>query len=166
MKKVVIRLKGKEREFLNNKRKEKLSQRIRNRVEILLASDKGKSNDEIMDFLGIAQQTILNVKTKYLKEGLENALEEKRRSGRPVEYGIKCETELTAIVCSNPPAGRDHWTAELLMKEMRVRVEGCEEISDGKIRLMLKKMIINHGRLNPGALGELMKNIESECIAF
>lgn len=166
MKKVVIHLKDRERKILNSKRKEKLSQRERNRVEVLLASDKGKSNDEIMDFLGIAQQTILNIKIKYLREGLEKALGEKKRSGRPVQYGIDSETELTALVCSVPPQGRDHWTAELLMKEMSSRVKGCEKISDGQIRIMLKKMIIGRGRLNPGALGRLMKNIGNGCTAL
>lgn len=166
MKKVLLHLTGKERKILNSKRKEKLSQRVRNRVEILLASDKEKSNNEIMDFLGISQQTILNVKIKYLKEGLEKALGENSRSGRPIKYGVDSETELTAIVCSAPPQGRDHWTAELLMKEMSSKVKGCEKISDGQIRLMLKKMIINHGKLNPGALGKLMQNIGNECIAF
>lgn len=165
MKKVVVNLKKSERLLLNQKRKETLSQRIRNRIEILLQSDKGKSNDEIVEYLGIAKQTILNTKLNYLRHGFDRSLVEASRSGRPVTYGVDAQTELTAIACSEPPKGRDHWTAELLMEEMKATAKGCEKISDEQVRLMLKKMIVSPGKLKSGVLEKLTRNTGRECIA-
>lgn len=165
MKKIIVDLADKERAFLKEKRREVLTARVRNRIDILLLSDQGKTNEEIIDHLAVFPQMIWSTKLKYRDHGLAAALSEKRRSGRPVKYGIDSETELTALACTDPPLGRDHWTAELLMEKMRETVKGCRGISDEQVRLMLKKTIVNLGKSKSGVLARLMKNTGIGCTA-
>lgn len=110
MKKILIQLTAKEKVFLEKKKKGKLNKRVRDRIEILLLCDKKKSGKNIANFLGITTDTIWRTKKKYKELGIKKFLEEKKRPGAPKKYGIKEETELTAIACSDPPEGHARWT--------------------------------------------------------
>lgn len=117
---------------------------VRNRAQILLLSDEGRTDGDIAEVMFMSWRAIAGIRRRYGEEGFECALYDKPRSGRPKVYEVNHEVELTAIACTDPPEGRVKWTLELLQKEMQKK-KGCEEIARNTIRLMLKKTNVNPG---------------------
>src|SRR5262249_61885870 len=60
------------------------------------------------------------------------------------------EARLIALACSPPPAGRDHWTMQLLADQL-VALDVVEAVSDETVRRMLKKTRSSRGSRNSGA---------------
>jgi len=140
-----IKLTGKEVEYLNNfVKKGRKSARELTRAHILLLVNDGKTEMEIKDTLRISRATVSNIKKRYRKEGLQNALAEKPRSGQPEKYTEKHEAEVIAQACTESPDGRKRWTLTLLTEEMRKK-DGFETINKESIRLILKKAKLNLG---------------------
>jgi transposase len=107
MQRVEIHLKNDERIKLEAMCSSGVNQvRSLQRAQILLALDKGISDHQIADVLNIDRISIWRIRKRYLKKGLEAALYDGARSGRPVEYGDIAEAEIVALACSNPPAGQ------------------------------------------------------------
>lgn len=122
----------------------KRSKREFDRCNILLLLNKGKKDSEIEDFLGVSRITIWRTRRRYLEQGVERALEEESRSGQPRKYGMNHETEIIALACSDPPAGRARWTLELLTEQL-AKQKGMETINRESIRLILKKTNASRG---------------------
>jgi transposase len=120
------------------------------RAVMLLLLDKGMSNIEIADMLGVHQNTVGRIKNKYLKEGLKVALYDKPRSGQPKKYGAREEAEIIALACSDPPEGRKCWSIRLLTETLKGE-EGFETINRETVRIILKKAKQNHGLKECGA---------------
>lgn len=145
MKKPVIQLSKKEIKFLKTYKKAKhRSEREYNRANILLLLHKGKKDADIEEFLDVDRTTIWRTKQKFLKEGIEKALEEKYRSGQPVKYGDKETAEIIATACSNPPEGRSRWTLELLTDTLKEKNE-LSTLNKESVRLLLKKTNVSLG---------------------
>jgi len=145
MKRVDIKLKRDEISFLREyKRSGNRSEREYNRANILLLLHKGKKDGEIEDVLEVDRATIWRTKQKYLKEGIENALQEKARSGQPVKYGVAEKAEVIAAACSDPPDGRSRWTLELLADTLKEK-KGLSTVNRESIRLILKKTNVSLG---------------------
>lgn len=112
--------------------------RVINRAHMLNMSAKGLSAMEVADFLEVTPRTVINIVNRYQQSGLERALGDDPRPGRPKELDASVEAHVVATVCSDPPEGFDRWTLELL----RARVEQAgvvESISKESIRLILKE---------------------------
>ena len=151
-KKYIVNLtEAEEKEFLQMLKRGDLKASIRNRVQILLLSNQGKTDKEIAEAVFMNCRTIGNIRRRYVENGKEETLKDKPRSGRPKTYTTNHEAELTAIACSDSPEGSGTWTLELLQEEMKEK-DGCEKIAKNTIRLMLKKMKQNHGQKRCGAL--------------
>jgi len=145
MKRTEIKLTEKEVIFLREyKKSDYRSEREYNRANILLLLNKGKKDSEIKEFLEVDRTTIWRTKRRYLKEGVENALREKQRSGQPEKYGENQKAEIIATACSDPPEGRSRWTLALLSNKLKEK-EGLETINRETIRLILKKTNVSLG---------------------
>ena len=144
MKCINIHLKKREIKLLEKKKKERLSSRELNRINILLLSHCQRQEKSIADFLGIERTTVWRTKVKYLKNGVKFALTERSRSGQPRKYTQRHETALVALACSKSPEGRSRWTLELLAKAMKEQ-EALKTITRESIRLMLKKTNVSLG---------------------
>jgi hypothetical protein len=59
------------------------------RCRILLLADKGKTDEEISDVLGVCLTTIFNIRRRCHKGGLERAIQESPRSGQPPKFSGK-----------------------------------------------------------------------------
>lgn len=92
--------------------------RVITRARILLRSHEGASKSAIAGELGINQSTVRRVRCRYHAQGIEQALFDDPRTGRPPKLDEKAEAHLIALACSDAPEGRDHWTLELLRKQM------------------------------------------------
>ena len=135
----LVRLKQKEREVLKRLlSKGKESARKLTRCRILLLADEGKKNVRIMEALGVARNTVKQVRSRYLKEGLEAALNEQPRCGAPHKFDGRQQAGMTAVACSQPPEGRNRWTLRLLADKM-VELEIVNSVSHMTIGRVLKK---------------------------
>ena len=145
MKRASVRLTSAQRDFLKEfKQREAISLREINRANILLLLDKGKPSNEIADFLDVGRNTVSRTKHKFIRGGIESALEEDERPGQPKKYKEKHEAEIIALACSNAPEGRERWTLELLETTAKKK-KGLKTINRESIRLMLKKTNVSLG---------------------
>lgn len=100
----------------------------------------------------VAEATVLSsvsvshIKRRYFEGGLERALYDNPRPGRPVtKMTGDVEAQLIALTCSEPPEGHDHWTLRLLAEGL-VQLEVVESISHVTVGETLKKMNSNLGK--------------------
>jgi len=114
------------------------------RAYILLALDKGKTHQEIEDFYNVSRITIWRIKQKYLSTGLQTALKDESRPGKPAKYTDKERAVVVATACTDAPAGRARWTLRLLERELQ-KHDGMDTINRETIRLILKKTNVNLG---------------------
>ena len=125
-------------------RKGHKSARELTRARILLLSNQQKGITEIAETLGVSRKTTLNIRRRYVEDGLLHALSDKPRSGQPVKYTEKHVAEVIALACSSSPDGSKRWSLSMLTEELRKK-EGFETIGKESIRLILKKAKLNHG---------------------
>ena len=114
------------------------SARTLSRARILDLLHRQKQPSDIADLLQVSQQTIYNVKRRYLVGGLQAALFDQPRSGRPIEISGSQRAKITALACSTPPEGRARWTLSLLA-DKAVELGHCQRLSHTKARHILKK---------------------------
>ncbi len=114
------------------------SNRKQTRARILDLLDKKTAPPEIAAILGCALPTVYNVKRRYLEEGLESALNEKPRSGKPVQISGEAKARITALACSEAPSGHARWTLRLLA-DKAVSMGFVESVSHNTVKEILKK---------------------------
>jgi transposase len=115
-----------------------------NRAHILSDLDRGISEAQIMEVLGVGRTVIWRTRSAYLDGGVEHALCDVARSGKPQEYDTDVEAQIVALACSEPPEGAKRWTLELLEQAARKQA-GIGPISRETIRRLLKKTASSHG---------------------
>jgi transposase len=109
------------------------------RAQILLAADKGTTDEEIARNISVGTSTVYRTKQRFVEEGLERALSELPRPGAERKLGVVDESLLVAVACSKPPEGRSRWTLQLLADEM-VRLTVHESVSNETIRRRLGEL--------------------------
>jgi transposase len=116
--------------------------RTQTRARILLLTDHSQGNhwnDEVIAAaLLCSQKTVVNVRQRYVAEGLEAALYDKPRPGQAPKLTGEVEAQLTLLACSDPPEGYARWTMRLLADKL-VELELVEEISHVAVWERLKK---------------------------
>jgi len=134
-----VKLKPKERKLLKrliSKGTEKA--RKITRARILLLADEGKTDTKIIEALKIARNTIRAVRSRYVQEGMEAAINEQPRSGAPKKFTGRQRAKITAIACSEPPEGRNRWTLRLIADKV-VELKIADDISHQTVKRVLKK---------------------------
>jgi transposase len=114
------------------------SARRQTRARILDLLDRGEAPADIAALLGISPGTVYNIKRRYLVEGLEAALSDRPRSGRPVRISGAARAKITALACSEAPPGHARWTLRLLA-DKAVELGFVEAISHNAVKEVLKK---------------------------
>ncbi len=113
-------------------------------AHILAALDRGVSDAQVCEVLGVERTAIWRTRSAYLEHGVEYALHDIARTGKPRTYGAKQEAELTALACTAAPTGQQRWTVRDLTEELGKR-PGLEGISRETVRRILKKTSSNLG---------------------
>ena len=145
MRQTELHLTDEDRELIESYRAKGLRHaREVNRAHILCALDRGIAEGQIMEVLGVARTVIWRTRSAYLEGGAEYALQDMARAGKPRRYDTNVEAQITALACSEPPAGARHWTLELLEQAARAQ-GGIGPISRETIRRLLKKTASNRG---------------------
>ena len=114
------------------------SNRQQNRARILDLLARNTKALEIAALLGCSPTTVYNVKHRYQAEGIESALTEKPRSGKPPQITGEDKARITALACSEAPAGHTRWTLRLLA-DKAVELGFIDSISHNHVRQILKK---------------------------
>ena len=111
----------------------------------LLLCDRGAEGPgwtvaRVAEALGISARTIERLKKRFVEQGLEFALERKRRVRPPREviFDGELEAHLIALACSKPPPGRQRWTLRLLTEKV-VELGWVERVSVMTVQRTLKK---------------------------
>ena len=138
-KRITIKLKDKERQELEQRiRKGIQSARELTRARILLLSEQGLGVGPVAEAVMCSPGTVINIKKRYLAEGLEAALTEKSRPGAKPKITGDVEAHLIALTCSDPPEGYGQWTLRLLSNRL-VELGLVESISHVAVGEVLKK---------------------------
>lgn len=126
---VIVLSVGERKKVQDITRKGKQSARVIQRAKILLKSADGWKDTDIAAYLETTTRTVESVRARFAAGGLDRALHDAPRSGQPKKLDDKAEAHLVALACSDPPDGRDHWTLELLQRQM-VKDKQVKQISD------------------------------------
>lgn len=124
----------------------------RKHAQLLLLVDQGEHGPSYIDrdaaeHIGVSRQTVESVRQRCVLEGLDSALERRKRSReRSVVLDGDAEAQRVAIACSEPPKGRARWTLHLLCDELKKR-NIVVSVSHESVRQVLKK---HHQTLAPG----------------
>jgi transposase len=144
-KKYVVELTDQERQqLLTLLKKGKVAARKGCRAQILLQADKGASDVTIAAALHAGVATAERTRKRFVEEGVEAALAERRRPGGQPKLRGKDEAFLLATACSAPPSGRGRWTLQLLADRL-VEVGIVDAISDDTVGRTLKKTRSSRG---------------------
>lgn len=146
MKRWMVRLEAEERRRLEQlvRRGKAAAYKIRH-ANVLLAVDGSEagprlSDEQVARTLGVAVRSIEYLRRRFVEEGLEAALERKKRerpSIEPMFDGHK-EAKLIAVACGPKPKGRARWTLQLLADRV-VALKVVEHCSRETIRRTLQK---------------------------
>lgn len=140
MRQTALHLADKDRELIESYRAKGLHHtREVNRAHILSALDRGIAESQIMAVLGVGRTAIWRTRRAYLDGGVEHAIRDAARPGKPRRYDADVEAKISALACSEPPAGAKRWTLELLEQAARTQAD-IGQISRETIRRLLKKL--------------------------
>ena len=120
------------------------------RALVLLKADEGMTDSDIASGLLTSASTVGRVRTRFVKEGLDSALNERPRPGQKRKLDGRQEAHLIAITCSDAPEGHADWTIQLLADKV-VAMGFAESISLETVRQILKKTNSSRGRRRSGA---------------
>ena len=120
------------------------------RARVLLLSDEGRREEEIVTALGVGAATVERLRKRCALEGVEAALVDRSLPGAKLKRDERQRARLIAEVCSSPGEGHARWTLKLLAG--RVVERGlAESISPETVRAYLKKTTSSPSRSRNGA---------------
>jgi transposase len=114
------------------------------------------SNHTIASALQVCDKTVSRVRQRFVQAGLEGALYDQPKSGRPPIITGDIEAKLVMLACSSPPQGRGRWTLQLLADKM-VELGYVEHLSDVGVMKRLKKTGLDPGLSRVGAFPQTPK---------
>ena len=104
----------------------------------LLELDRHQNLQVVAATLRVNYNTVAEWRDKYVAGGLDAALYDKPRVGRPIEIDGAARAKITALACTPAPAGHARWKLSLLA-EKAVELEYCEHVSGTHVGTLLKK---------------------------
>jgi transposase len=119
------------------------------RARVLLKVSEGWSGAQIVEACDVSPATVTNVRTRFLRGGLEAVLNDQRQERRRQALSGAQQAHLIAIACSDVPAGHDHWTLRMLAGKA-VELGFVEHIALETIRSLLKRTSSNPGAIRSG----------------
>ena len=123
-----------------------------NRAHVLSCLDRGIPEAQITAVLGIGRVALWRTRAAYLQGGVQLAVFDMARPGRPRRYDTAAQARVTALACSAPPEGRQRWTTGELQRVAR-QEPGLGTLSRETVRRMLKKTLSSPGARRCGASG-------------
>jgi putative transposase len=139
MKKAHVKLTEAEREALTALlARGSLKARTFKRATGLLALARGQTLQAVAQTLDVDYNTVASWRDKYAAGGLDQALYDAPRSGRPIEIDGAARAKVTALACTPAPQGHARWGLKLLA-EKAVELAYCDHLSRTQVGTILKK---------------------------
>ena len=107
------------------------------RALALLELERGQTYTAVATSLQVANLTVASWSENYRTEGLA-MLQDKPRTGRPIEIDGGQRAKVTALACSEPPEGYGQWSLRLLAEKV-VELGYVDHISHTEVGDILKK---------------------------
>ncbi len=120
------------------------------RARVLDLLHHGQQPSAIAALLRVSVATVFNIKRRYLADGLDAALTDQPRAGRPAQIDGVARAQVTALACSAAPEGHARWTLRLLA-DKAVELGFVDGISHTTVKEILKKTGSNRTGNRPGA---------------
>ena len=145
-KKYIVRLSSEERRELTRLISTgKAAARRITHARILMLADEGTEgsawkDEQVAEAIDVTVQTVEKIRKRFVNEGLEAAINRKKRI-RPSRERLldgRQEAQLVVLCCSGPPEGRTRWTLRLLADQL-VALDVVDSISHETVRRTLKK---------------------------
>ena len=131
--------------------KKETSAREQTRARVLDLLARQEHPETIANLLKVGIATVYNIQKRFLDEGFAAALRDKPRSGKPPTIKPEEKAKITALACSDAPAGYARWTLRLLA-DKAVELGYLESISHMEVQRILKKTLSSRTNKNNGAL--------------
>jgi transposase len=122
------------------------------RAKILLLRSKGMDPDAICKKLDIGRATVFNTLKKYFKDGVESALAEEERSGRPSIYTDDIKTIIINLACENPHElgyAQGLWTVKKLTEHINSQKFQDEHPGIGGVSKSSVERILQAANIKP-----------------
>lgn len=142
-----IILKPEDREQLEKLAKSQTAEyRKVQRAKILLMSADGMPNSEIASSIGVHRNTVATFVTKYIAAGLDYAMNDLARTGKPGSISDEEKVWITNIACTKPKdngLSEELWTYRSLRKYIQTHCgdagyQGLSQISHNTVRMILE----------------------------
>jgi transposase len=133
------------------------------RAQIVLMARNGLGTEEIAGRLSISGRTVRKWKVRFAEEPCLEALEDRKRSGRPATISVEVRCQLVQLACARPdgeesPAPfRDIWTYAALADEL-------EEISGCRISVSEVGRILRFEDLRPHRVRQWLKSSDPKFL--
>ena len=114
------------------------------RAYTLLKSHDGKTDAQIAEDLYIDDESVRRTRIRFCADGLHAALHNRKAPGQEALLDEAQIAYLSALACSDPPAGQAQWTGELLAEQL-IADGIVETISASTVNRYLKKTRSNRG---------------------
>ena len=111
--------------------------RLVKRALALLALDRGETLESVAAHQQVENDTVAAWRNRYKRDGLLG-LKDKPKPGRPPAIDGIQRAQITALACSEAPAGHAQWSLRLLADKI-VELGYCESISHTEVATILKK---------------------------
>lgn len=141
------------------------SVRVVQRAQILLKSDEGLTDETIAVHVGCSERRIRDIRKRFCTEGLERALYDAPRSGKPPTFTVRQQQQVIALACTDPPEGRARWTLELLSAQA-VQRGFVRTLSKTEVALWLRAHDLKPWRKKHGAFPSLLPSSASVWKTF
>lgn len=128
----------------------KSSAREQRRARVLDLLARTEHPKTIANLLQVGIATVYNIQKRFLDEGFGAALKDKPRSGKPPVIKPEEKARITALACSEAPAGYARWTLRLLA-DKAVEMGYIESISHMEVKRILKKTLYSRTNKSNGA---------------
>ena len=138
-KKHVVALTQKERDFLRSVIRRGIHpSRVIVRAQILLQSDRDKTDREIGRDLECSTDRVRNARIHYCKRAsIEEAISDASRSGKPPTIQPHHRAFIAATACTEPPDDHAHWTLYALKEALEEAYDDIQSISHEEVRRTL-----------------------------
>ena len=103
----------------------------------LLELDRGQTLQSVATTLGVDYNTVAAWRDHYHEQGFQ-CLYDAPRAGRPIEIEGSQRAKITALACSEAPAGQARWSLTLLAAKA-VELNYCDHLSPSYAGVLLKK---------------------------
>jgi transposase len=112
-------------------------------AQMLLLADQGTHgpawpDQQIAKAYRAHRTTVEHLRKRLVEQGLDAALERRKRQNYVRKLDGEGEARLIALACSEAPAGRSRWTLRLLADKL-VELSVVDELSYATVRRTLKK---------------------------